>query len=160
MGLLHNLKARLSPAKDKVSGLAHQHGDRIHHGIDKAAHVVDEKTKGKYSGKIQSGTGKAKGAVDRLAHKDEPGRAATRSRPQHASTDTPADVLNDGRQRHGENGRTRRRMDAQADGRSRSTRASACAHPAVRRSPDVGAGRGRGYDQAATTYPTPYGASS
>ncbi|MFJ4694192.1 antitoxin [Streptomyces sp. NPDC088766] len=73
MGLLHNLKARLSPAKDKMSGLAQQHGGKIHHGIDKAAHVVDERTKGKHSGKIQSGTGKAKDAVDRLAHKDEPG---------------------------------------------------------------------------------------
>ncbi|MDR6979232.1 hypothetical protein J2X68_005966 [Streptomyces sp. 3330] len=72
MGLLHNLKARLSPAKDKVSGLAHQHGDKVQHGLDKAAKVVDEKTKGKYSDRIHSGTGKAKGAVDRLAHKDQP----------------------------------------------------------------------------------------
>ncbi|MEU0116620.1 antitoxin [Streptomyces bobili] len=75
MGLLNNLKAKLSPAKDKVSGLAQQHGDKIQHGIDKAAHVVDERTKGKYSNKIESGTGKAKGAVDRLAHKDKPGAA-------------------------------------------------------------------------------------
>ncbi|KOG37682.1 antitoxin [Streptomyces resistomycificus] len=77
MGLLHNLKAKLSPAKDKVSGLAQQHGGKIQHGLDKAAHVVDEKTKGKYSDKIQTGTGKAKGAMDRLAHKDgtDPGRA-------------------------------------------------------------------------------------
>ncbi|MDQ0583891.1 antitoxin [Streptomyces rishiriensis] len=71
MGLLDNLKARLSPAKGKVSGLAQQHGDKVQHGLDKAAKVVDEKTKGKYSDRIQSGTGKAKGAMDRLAHKDE-----------------------------------------------------------------------------------------
>ncbi len=70
MGLLDNLKAKLNPAKDKVSGLAQQHGDKIEHGLDKAAKVVDEKTKGKYSDKIQSGTGKAKGAMDRIAHKD------------------------------------------------------------------------------------------
>ncbi|ANS68424.1 hypothetical protein SLINC_6200 [Streptomyces lincolnensis] len=70
MGLLDNLKAKLNPAKDKVSGLAQQHGDKIQHGLDKAAKVVDEKTKGKYSDKIQTGTGKAKGAMDRLAHKD------------------------------------------------------------------------------------------
>ncbi|MFF9061717.1 antitoxin [Streptomyces sp. NPDC101213] len=89
MGLLHHLKARLSPAKDKVSGLAHQHGDRIHHGIDKAAHVVDEKTKGKYSGKIQSGTGKAKGAVDRLAHKDEPGAGGDTFTPPGTPPPTP-----------------------------------------------------------------------
>ena len=70
MGLLDNMKAKLSPAKDKVSGLAQQHGDKIQHGLDKAAKVVDKKTKGKYSGKIQTGTGKAKHAMDRLAHKD------------------------------------------------------------------------------------------
>ncbi|SER96471.1 MT0933-like antitoxin protein [Streptomyces sp. yr375] len=70
MGLLDNLKARLAPAKSKVSHLAHQHGDKVHHGLDKAAKVVDEKTKGKYSDKIHTGTGKAKGAMDKLAHKD------------------------------------------------------------------------------------------
>ena len=55
MGLLDNLKAKLDPAKDKVSGLAQQHGDKIDHGLDKAAKAVDEKTKGKYSDKIQTG---------------------------------------------------------------------------------------------------------
>jgi uncharacterized protein YjbJ (UPF0337 family) len=73
MGLLNNLKSKLAPAKDKVSGLAHQHEGKIQHGIEKAAHMVDEKTKGKYSDKIHTGTGKAKGAMHRLAHKDEPG---------------------------------------------------------------------------------------
>ncbi|MFJ3672927.1 antitoxin [Streptomyces sp. NPDC090106] len=73
MGLLDNLKAKLNPAKDKVSGLAQQHGDKIQGGIDKAAKVVDEKTKGKYSDRIQTGTGKAKDAVDKLAQKDEGG---------------------------------------------------------------------------------------
>ncbi|GAA4016892.1 antitoxin [Streptomyces sp. NBC_01352] len=81
MGLLDNLKTKLNPAKDKVSGLAQQHGDKIQHGIDKAAKVVDEKTKGKYSHKIESGTGKAKGAMDRLAHKDGTGTGG--------GTDTP-----------------------------------------------------------------------
>ncbi|WP_105973465.1 antitoxin [Streptomyces geranii] len=73
MGLLDNLKAKLTPAKDKVSDLAQQHGDKIERGLDKAAKVVDEKTRGKYSDKIHTGTGKAKGAVDRLAHKDGDG---------------------------------------------------------------------------------------
>ncbi|MFJ5772599.1 antitoxin [Streptomyces sp. NPDC093094] len=80
MGLLDNLKAKLSPAKDKVSGLAQQHGDKVQHGLDKAAKVVDEKTKGKYSNKIHTGTGKAKEAMDRLAHKDGTG-APDRSAP-------------------------------------------------------------------------------
>ncbi|MCX4979215.1 antitoxin [Streptomyces sp. NBC_00620] len=73
MGLLDNLKAKLAPAKDKVSDLAQQHGDKVSHGLDKAAKVVDEKTKHKYSDRIQTGTGKAKGAMDRLAHKDSNG---------------------------------------------------------------------------------------
>ncbi|MFG3318670.1 antitoxin [Streptomyces sp. NPDC048171] len=71
MGLLDNLKARLGPAKGKVSDLAQQHEGKIERGLDKMARTVDEKTKGKYSDRIQTGTGKAKGAVDRLAHKDE-----------------------------------------------------------------------------------------
>ncbi|MFI9247795.1 antitoxin [Streptomyces sp. NPDC053086] len=75
MGLMDNMKAKLGPAKDKVSDLARQHGDKVQHGIDKAAKAVDERTKHKYSDKIQAGTGKAKEAMDRLAHKDGPGAA-------------------------------------------------------------------------------------
>jgi len=73
MGFLDHLKAKLNPAKDRVSGLAQQHGDKITHGLDKAAKVVDEKTKGKHSNKIRTGTGKARDAMDRLAHKGDPG---------------------------------------------------------------------------------------
>ncbi|MFB6632264.1 antitoxin [Streptomyces sp. NPDC056362] len=71
MGLLDSLKAKLAPAKDKVADLAQQHGEKIDQGLDKAAQVVDEKTKGKYSDKIQSGTGKAKDAIARIGHKDD-----------------------------------------------------------------------------------------
>lgn len=38
--------------------------------------MVDEKTKHKYSDKIRTGTGKAKDAMDRLAHKDGGGAAS------------------------------------------------------------------------------------
>ncbi|MGW1591949.1 antitoxin [Streptomyces sp. NPDC002386] len=72
MGLLDNMKARLGPAKDKVSDLASRHGDKVQHGIDKAARTVDQRTKGKYTERIHAGTGKAKEAMDRLAHKEEP----------------------------------------------------------------------------------------
>jgi uncharacterized protein YjbJ (UPF0337 family) len=75
MGLLDNVKAKLGPAKDKVSDLAQRHGDKIdkvEHGLDRAAKVVDDKTKGKYSDRIQRSTGKAKDAMDRLAHKGGP----------------------------------------------------------------------------------------
>jgi len=89
MGLFDNVKAKLAPAKDKVSGLAQQHGDKIQHGIDRAAKVVDERTKGKYSDKIQSGSGKAKGAMDRLAHKDGTGPGGTTGTPPTTPPSTP-----------------------------------------------------------------------
>ncbi|MER7741330.1 antitoxin [Streptomyces sp. NPDC096538] len=73
MGLLDNLKAKIGPAKDKVSGLAQQHEGKIQNGLDKAAQTVDKRTKGKYSDRIQSGTGKAKEAVDRFTNKDDRG---------------------------------------------------------------------------------------
>ncbi|WP_320773429.1 antitoxin [Streptomyces sp. CRN 30] len=71
MGLLDSLKARCSPATNRISGLAKEHGDKVGRGIDKAAHMVDEKTKGRYSDRIHMGTDRAKNAVDRLAHKDD-----------------------------------------------------------------------------------------
>ncbi|MEU9983448.1 antitoxin [Streptomyces sp. NPDC050856] len=77
MGFLDQLKARLGPAREKVSGLARQHGDRIDHGLDKAARVVDRKTGGKYSDRIESGTGRAKRALDRIAHRDDGGPPPT-----------------------------------------------------------------------------------
>ncbi|WP_408993643.1 antitoxin [Streptomyces sp. 1268] len=70
MGFLDNLKAKLGPAKEKVGDLAQQHGGKIEQGLDKAARTVDQKTKGKYSDKIDSGTRKAKEAVDKLGQKN------------------------------------------------------------------------------------------
>ncbi|MEJ8660169.1 MULTISPECIES: antitoxin [Streptomyces] len=89
MSILETLKAKLAPAREKVSDLAHQHGHKIEHGLDKAARTVDEKTKGKYSDKIESGTGKAKGALDRLAHKDD-GTPKGEAAPKDEGTPPPA----------------------------------------------------------------------
>ncbi|MGW6284999.1 antitoxin [Streptomyces sp. NPDC055107] len=88
MGFLDNLKAKLGPAKDKVGDLAQQHGGKIEQGLDKAARTVDQKTKGKYSDKIDSGTRKAKEAVDKLGHKDggTPGAAGTPGTPGTSGT--------------------------------------------------------------------------
>ncbi|MGW1893047.1 antitoxin [Streptomyces sp. NPDC002004] len=71
MGFKDTLKTKLAPAKDKVSDLAQQHEEKFDRGLDKAAKLVDEKTKGKYSDKIHSHTDKAKGAYERLAHKED-----------------------------------------------------------------------------------------
>ncbi|MFI5658868.1 antitoxin [Streptomyces sp. NPDC051684] len=73
MGFLDSLKAKFGPAKDKVSDLAQQHGDKIDQGLDKAGKLVDEKTKGKYSDKIRTGTDKAKDAVGRMSAPDTKG---------------------------------------------------------------------------------------
>ncbi|MER5181923.1 antitoxin [Streptomyces sp. NPDC002896] len=73
MGILDTLKTKLAPAREKVSDFAQHHEDKIDRGLDKAAKMVDDKTKGKYSEKIHTGTDKAKDAWDRLAHKEETG---------------------------------------------------------------------------------------
>ncbi|WP_425586241.1 antitoxin [Streptomyces sannanensis] len=79
---MDKMKTKFGPAKEKASGYAVKHGDKLDklgHGLEKAAKTVDEKTKHKYSSKIQSGTGKAKGTLDRLAHpaKEEGGTGGT-----------------------------------------------------------------------------------
>jgi hypothetical protein len=71
MGLLDNLKAKAGVMKDRAGSFAQQHEARIERGLDKAAKTVDTKTKGKYSGKIETGTGKAKNALNRLSHRNE-----------------------------------------------------------------------------------------
>ncbi|MFG2743987.1 antitoxin [Streptomyces chartreusis] len=85
MGLMDNLKAKLAPAKDKVSDFAQRHEEQVHHGLDRAARAVDERTKGKYSEKIHTGTGKAKGAMGRIAHHKGDDPAARGSRPPQDS---------------------------------------------------------------------------
>ncbi|MEK8172759.1 antitoxin [Streptomyces sp. M19] len=74
MGMLDNLKAKAGLLKGKAGDLAQQHGDKIERGLDKAAKTVDGKTKGKYSGKIETGTSKAKDALDRLSQQNQPNK--------------------------------------------------------------------------------------
>lgn len=62
MGYLDKFKAKAQQAVD-------QHGDKIAKGIDKAASTADQKTKGKYSKHIGTGTAKAKEALDKLDNK-------------------------------------------------------------------------------------------
>ncbi|MFG3275306.1 MULTISPECIES: antitoxin [Streptomyces] len=88
MGLMDDVKAKLGPAKGKVSDLAQRHEGKIHHGLDKAAQAVDKTTKGKYSDRIQSGTGRAKGAMGRLAHHGDtaPDTSGTTTPRAHGTT--------------------------------------------------------------------------
>ena len=51
----------------KAKGLVAKHDDQMKDGVDKAAHLVDEKTKGKHTDKIEGAAEKAKDAIDKLA---------------------------------------------------------------------------------------------
>jgi len=64
MGFLDKLRGKASDAVDK-------HGEKIRDGIDKAAHLADDKTGGKHTDKINSGADKAKDALDKLDGKDD-----------------------------------------------------------------------------------------
>lgn len=62
MGLLDKLKGKTAKLKDAAA----DHTDQIEGGIDKSAEVIDDKTKGKYSDKIESVADKAKDVVKKL----------------------------------------------------------------------------------------------
>ena len=61
---------------DKVKGLAGQHADKVEGAIDKAADVVDQKTGGKYSDRIDKGTEAAKGFLGDEGEQQPPSRLA------------------------------------------------------------------------------------
>lgn len=61
----------LDKAKAKLTEAVDQHGDKIAQGIDKAAHLANEKTGGKHADKIDKATVKAREALDQLDGKDD-----------------------------------------------------------------------------------------
>jgi hypothetical protein len=46
--------------KDRVTGMASGHADKVDQGLDRAGQMIDEKTGNKYSDQINTGAGKAK----------------------------------------------------------------------------------------------------
>jgi antitoxin protein of toxin-antitoxin system len=64
MGILDRFKKQAETMVDK-------HGDQISKGLDKAAGVVDSKTKGKHTGQIDKGVTAAKNALDKLDGKND-----------------------------------------------------------------------------------------
>ncbi|HZB32538.1 MAG TPA: antitoxin [Streptosporangiaceae bacterium] len=59
---------------DKVKGLLGQHSDKAEKGIDKAGDMIDDKTGGKYSDKIDSVQEKAKDMLGEEPRRgDQPG---------------------------------------------------------------------------------------
>ena len=61
----------LDKVKGKATEMVDKHGEQIADGMDKAAGVVDKRTKGKYSDKIRTGNQKAKDALDKLDDKND-----------------------------------------------------------------------------------------
>ena len=61
----------LDKVKGKATEMVDKHGDQISDGLDKAAGLVDKKTKGKYRDKIATGNQKAKDALDKLDDKND-----------------------------------------------------------------------------------------
>ena len=61
---------------DKVKGLLGQHSDKAEKGINKAGDMIDRKTGGKYSDKIDSVQEKAKDKLGQEQRRDDqPGQA-------------------------------------------------------------------------------------
>lgn len=59
----------LKDLKDKAMDLAAEHGGLVSQGLEKVADLVDEKTDGKYSDKIDTGVDKAKDFIEGLGEK-------------------------------------------------------------------------------------------
>ncbi|MCT9107005.1 antitoxin [Streptomyces mirabilis] len=60
----------LKNLKDKAEELAEAHGDTISDGLEKAGDIVDDKTDGKYTDKIETGVDKAQEYVEKLGDKE------------------------------------------------------------------------------------------
>ncbi|MFF7881220.1 antitoxin [Streptomyces sp. NPDC007896] len=60
----------LKNLKDKAEELAEAHGDTISDGLEKAGDIVDDKTDGKYTDKIETGVDKAREYVEKLGEKE------------------------------------------------------------------------------------------
>ena len=71
MGILDKLKGQASGLKKKATEVVDDNGDKIQSGIDKAGDFADQKTKGKYSDKIDQAKGAAEKGLDKLDGKDD-----------------------------------------------------------------------------------------
>lgn len=64
---LDKAKAAAKDLTDKAKDTVTEHSDKIEGGIDKAAEFVNEKTKGKYTDKVETVQSKAHQVVEKLA---------------------------------------------------------------------------------------------
>jgi len=63
MSFMDTLKDKLGMSKSRAADLAEQHPDQVNQGIDRAGQTLDDRTGGKYSDRIDTGTDKAKDAM-------------------------------------------------------------------------------------------------
>ena len=61
----------LDKAKDAAQKAVDQHGDKVKDAADKAGNLIDEKTGGKHSDKIDKGKQKVRDALDNLDGKND-----------------------------------------------------------------------------------------
>jgi uncharacterized protein YjbJ (UPF0337 family) len=71
--ILDKAKELATDIKDKVTDLVGDNEDKITGAIDKTGEFVDDKTKGKYTEKIDKAQEAAKSAVSKVAGTDKPG---------------------------------------------------------------------------------------
>lgn len=71
MGIMDKITGAAEQHKDKIADAVDQHADKIEGGLDQAGAFVDEKTGGKFSEHIETGTDKAADALDGLDGKDD-----------------------------------------------------------------------------------------
>ncbi len=69
MGFMDSIKEKLGN-RGKAEDMARQHGDKVDEGIDRAGRTTDEKTGGKHSDQIHTGTDKAKDAMGKYTDED------------------------------------------------------------------------------------------
>jgi hypothetical protein len=81
--ILDKAKELATDVKDRVTDLVGENEEKITGAIDKAGEFVDDKTKGKYTEKIDRAQEAAKSAVSKVAGSDKP------ETPTAAAADTP-----------------------------------------------------------------------
>lgn len=67
MGLFDKVTDMFKGNSDKVADLAKEHGDKVQEGIEKVGDVIDEKTGGKFSEKVDQAQDFAKEQLDKLS---------------------------------------------------------------------------------------------
>lgn len=72
MSILDELKGRAEGLKDKADNLIGDHQEKIQNGITKSGDFIDDKTGGKFSGRIDSAQERVAGFVKSAGNNESP----------------------------------------------------------------------------------------